>query len=92
MPYSPRSRMAQERASFTLPASPLAIRLGAAHPGRMRDVRLVPISATEYPRPSPVPARAVLATDRARELGITPSDWRSATAVYTRELLSVAAG
>jgi dTDP-4-dehydrorhamnose reductase len=54
-------------------------------------VQLVPISAEEYPRPSRVPPRAVLATDRARELGITPSDWRGATAAYAKELLAVVA-
>lgn len=55
----------------------------AALPG----VELAPIASADYPRPSRVPLRAVLATDRARSLGIEPSDWRTATARYVTELL-----
>ena len=51
-------------------------------------VQLVPISLDQYPRPSRVPPRAVLSTERARSLGIPPSDWRPATARYTSELLA----
>ena len=48
---------------------------------------LLPIATREYPRPSPAPRRAILATDRARSLGIPASDWRAATARFVPELL-----
>jgi dTDP-4-dehydrorhamnose reductase len=51
-------------------------------------IDLLPISADDYPRPSRVPRQAVLSTERARSLGIAPSDWRTATASYVAELLS----
>lgn len=51
-------------------------------------LQLVPISLAEYQRPSRVPPRAVLATERASALGIPPSDWRSATARYVRDVLA----
>jgi dTDP-4-dehydrorhamnose reductase len=51
-------------------------------------VQVVPISLDQYPRPSRVPPRAVLSTERARSLGIPPSDWRPATAHYTSDLLA----
>lgn len=41
-------------------------------------VELVPISSSEYARPSRVPLRAVLSTARATALGIQPGDWRRA--------------
>ena len=51
-------------------------------------LQLVPISLSEYQRPSRVPPRAVLATERASALGIPPSDWRSATARYVQDVLT----
>jgi dTDP-4-dehydrorhamnose reductase len=51
-------------------------------------VQLVPISLAQYPRPSRVPPRAVLSTERTRSLGIPPFDWRPATASYVSDLLA----
>ncbi len=56
------------------------------------NLRLVPISAAEYPRASRVPLRAVLATGRASALGIGPFDWRSAARDYASQLLGEVAG
>ena len=56
----------------------------------MPHLELQPISSADYSRPSRVPLHAVLATDRARELGITPSDWRGATEAYAELLAAVA--
>jgi dTDP-4-dehydrorhamnose reductase len=52
------------------------------------DLRLEAISRANYVRPSPVPPRAVLSTDRARSLGIGPMDWRPPTRDYATQLLS----
>jgi dTDP-4-dehydrorhamnose reductase len=52
------------------------------------EVELQPIAMADYPRPSRVPARAVLAVGRGAALGIAPSDWRAATATYAAELLA----
>jgi dTDP-4-dehydrorhamnose reductase len=54
------------------------------------EVSIVPISAADYARSSKVPLHAVLATDRARSLGIQPSDWRLATKQFAAELLQAA--
>jgi len=51
---------------------------------------LVPIAIADYPRSSRVPPRAVLATGRASTLGIRPSDWRTATMRYVRDLATPA--
>lgn len=59
----------------------------AAVPG----CKIVPISLSEYPRPSRVPPHAVLSMDRARALGLAPSDWRPATGAYVQQLLQGAA-
>jgi dTDP-4-dehydrorhamnose reductase len=55
------------------------------------DVRLEPIPAADFPRPSRVPLRAVLDTGRARSLGIEPFDWRKATRRYVADILATAA-
>ncbi len=48
------------------------------------DVRVDPIRQADYGRPGRVPPRAVLDITRARDLGINPSDWRTATATLAR--------
>jgi dTDP-4-dehydrorhamnose reductase len=60
--------------------------IAAALPGR----EIVPISLSEYPRPSRVPPHAVLRMDRARTLGLAPLDWRPATWAYVQQLLQEA--
>jgi dTDP-4-dehydrorhamnose reductase len=52
------------------------------------DLRLEAISRADYVRPSPVPPRAVLSTDRARSLGVGPMDWRPPTRDHATQLLS----
>ena len=47
-------------------------------------VRVEPIRQADYPRPSRVPPRAVLAVDRARALGLPAIDWRAAMAEAAR--------
>jgi dTDP-4-dehydrorhamnose reductase len=54
----------------------------------MERVRIEPISQADYPRPAPVPPRAVLSMARARGLGIGPLDWREPAAGYARRLLA----
>ena len=56
---------------------------------RMPEVSLEAISSDEYPRPARVPRRAVLSTETARSMGISPSDWEAATAAYVGELQAV---
>jgi dTDP-4-dehydrorhamnose reductase len=56
-----------------------------------QHVEVVPISIADYPRPSRVPPRAVLATERASTLGIRPSDWRTATVRYAQDLATLPA-
>ncbi|MDP9244474.1 MAG: dTDP-4-dehydrorhamnose reductase [Chloroflexota bacterium] len=55
-----------------------------------QDVTLVPVSAAAFPRASRVPLRAVLATDKARALGIGPFDWNAPTSQYAADLAAVA--
>jgi dTDP-4-dehydrorhamnose reductase len=51
----------------------------------MREaVRIEPIRQADYPRPGRVPPRAVLDITLARDLGVLPSDWRTATAALVR--------
>ena len=52
----------------------------------MPEVNLQAISSDEYPRPAPVPRRAVLSTETARSIGIPSSDWQAATAEYVASL------
>ncbi len=52
----------------------------------MPEVSLLPIDAAEYPRPSRAPLHAVLATDKARAIGIGPLDWITPTRRYAAEL------
>lgn len=59
-----------------------AARILRAVPG----VELVPIAAADYPRASQVPLRAVLATDKARSLGVDVIDWTHPTDRYAAEL------
>lgn len=50
----------------------------------LRDVpglRLEPISLADYPRPAPVPARAVLDMGRSARLGIGPINWEASVGV-----------
>jgi dTDP-4-dehydrorhamnose reductase len=54
------------------------------------DVKLEAISRDDYERPAPVPARAILSTDRARDLGIGPMDWRPRTREYAADLVTMA--
>jgi dTDP-4-dehydrorhamnose reductase len=63
-----------------------ATRIFRAVPG----VELVPIAASDYPRASAVPLRAVLATDRARSIGVGTIDWADATDRYVAELAAEA--
>lgn len=56
------------------------------------NLRLLPISAADYPRASRAPLHAVLATERALALGIGPFDWRPAARRYASELLAEVAG
>jgi dTDP-4-dehydrorhamnose reductase len=60
-----------------------AERITSGVPGRA----IVPISLSEFPRPSPVTPHAVLCMDRARALGLAPLDWRQATGAYVQQLL-----
>jgi dTDP-4-dehydrorhamnose reductase len=53
-------------------------------------LELEPIRSDAYPRPAPVPARAVLDLTLARGLGIGPLDWRGPSAAYAADLLAVA--
>lgn len=57
--------------------------------GETPHVNLVPVTIADYPRPSRVPPRAVLATERASTLGIRPSNWRTATVGYIRDLTTL---
>jgi len=50
----------------------------AAHVLADVPVAIEPIAASDYPRASRVPLRAVLDVERARRLGIEPADWESA--------------
>jgi dTDP-4-dehydrorhamnose reductase len=52
----------------------------------MPDVTLQAISSDEYPRPAPVPRRAVLSTELAESIGIPASDWEAATIEYIASL------
>lgn len=54
----------------------------------LSGLRLVPISATDFPRASRTPLRAVLSTEQAAALGIGPFDWRPVTRQYAAELLA----
>lgn len=54
------------------------------------DVILEPISAAAFARASRAPLRAVLATDKARALGIGPLDWSAPTSRYAADLAAVA--
>ncbi len=56
------------------------------------NLRLLPISAADYPRASRAPLHAVLATERALALGIGLFDWRPATRRYASELLAEVVG
>ena len=58
----------------------------------MPEVNLQAISSDEYPRPAPVPRRAVLSTETARSIGIPSSDWQAATAEYVASLRAEAVG
>jgi dTDP-4-dehydrorhamnose reductase len=49
-------------------------------------VRVTAIPSAEYPRPAPVPRRAVLSMELAHSMGIAPWDWEAATAEYVAEL------
>jgi dTDP-4-dehydrorhamnose reductase len=73
-----------------LAGEPATSRFGWAEEivGDLGDVRLEPIPAAEFPRPSRVPRRAVLTTDRALALGIQPSDWRAATRTFVAGILA----
>ena len=55
----------------------------------MQGVTLARISAAAFPRASRVPLRAVLATDKARTLGIGPLDWSAPTSRYAADLAAV---
>ncbi len=55
----------------------------------MPELTLAPISADAFPRASRTPLRAVLATDKARSLGIGPLDWRAPTSRYAADLAAV---
>ena len=57
----------------------------------LQGIELEAIAAQDFVRPSRAPARAVLSTERARTLGIAPSDWRTATRLYTAQLLAAGA-
>jgi dTDP-4-dehydrorhamnose reductase len=55
------------------------------------DLALDPSSSTQYVRPAPVPARAVLSTERWRAMGFQPMDWRLPTRAYAAQLLATTA-
>lgn len=65
-------------ATYHLVGEPPASRLEWAT-AILRDspVAIEPIGLDQYRRPSHVPARAVLDSDRVRRLGIIPRDWRT---------------
>jgi hypothetical protein len=52
------------------------------------DLQVTPITRAEYARSSTAPARAVLASERAASLGISPMDWRPPTRRYAQQLLA----
>jgi len=48
-----------------------------------RDVRVVPVSSSEYPRPAKRPAYSVLSTERYERLtGVKPDSWREGLEKY----------
>jgi len=57
----------------------------------VEDLKLRAISRSDYERPAPVPARAVLSMDLARSLGIASMYWRPPTDEYSARLLAAAA-
>jgi len=54
------------------------------------DVPLEAVSRTEFERPAPVPARAVLSMDRSRTMSFPTMDWRPPTDEYAATLLGTA--
>jgi dTDP-4-dehydrorhamnose reductase len=53
-------------------------------------LRMEPITAAEYPRPAPVPPRAILSTAQAASLGLPRLSWESESRTLTAGLLAEA--
>jgi dTDP-4-dehydrorhamnose reductase len=59
--------------------------------GGMPGLELAPMKLADYPRPAPVPARAILGLEREAAMGLGPLDWRPPTGRYAAQLLAAVA-